>query len=157
MNTNTDGNAATDKDGGINILIVDDETEFLHSIGKRLTARGFHVFLKSSGEKAIACARDNSIDIALVDLKMPGIDGEVTLKCLKNEHKWMEIVILTGHGSAAAAMSCLDSGAYSYLEKPCELNKLLIVLGRAYKKRIMNEAGAGQNADGEKNRAIHKT
>ena len=130
-------------------MVVDDETEFLHAIGTRLTARGFHVFLADSGEKAIDCARNNPIDIALVDLKMPGIDGEVTLKCLKNEHKWMEIVILTGHVSAASAMKCLDSGAYSYLEKPCDLNRLLIVLGRAYKKRVMNEAGAKQNAKGK--------
>jgi DNA-binding NtrC family response regulator len=87
---------------------------------------------------------------------MPGIDGEITLKSLKSEHEWMEIVILTGHGSAAAAMSCLDSGAYSYLEKPCELNRLLIVLGRAYKKRVMNESSAKQITKKRKKHAIHK-
>ncbi len=122
----------------INLLIVDDETEFLRSIGARLSIRGFNIFKADSGEKALECADENPVDIALVDLRMPGIDGETTLKRLKGKHKWMEIIILTGHGSVASAVGCLESGAYSYLEKPCEMNKLLEVLANAYKKKVMN-------------------
>lgn len=122
----------------INLLIVDDEEQFLNAISKRLSVRGFNVIAVDRGEKAIAAAREHPIDIALVDLKMPGINGEETLKALKQEYKWMEIVILTGHGSIESAVECTQSGAYSYLQKPCELDTLLEVLTNAYKKKIMN-------------------
>lgn len=122
----------------ITLLIVDDEEQFLKSISTRLTVRGFNVIAVDRGEKAIAAAKENPIDIALVDLKMPGINGEETLKALKKEYKWMEIVILTGHGSVESAVHCTQIGAYSYLQKPCELDTLLEVLTKAYKKKVMN-------------------
>ncbi len=123
----------------INLLIVDDEEQFLNSISKSLEVRDFNVLAVNRGEKAIEAARKKPIDIALVDLKMPGIDGEQTLKALKEEHKWMEVVILTGHGSVNSAVECTKSGAYSYLQKPCELNELLESLKNAYKKKVMNK------------------
>ncbi len=123
----------------INLLIVDDEEQFLNSIKKSLEVREFNVTAVNRGEKAIQAAKENPIDIALVDLKMPGIDGEETLKELKKEHKWMEIVILTGHGSVNSAVECTKSGAYKYLQKPCELDELLEALKDAYQKRVMNK------------------
>jgi len=96
----------------INLLIVDDEVQFLNSISKSLEAREFNVIAVDRGEKAIEAARKNLIDVALVDLKMPGINGEETLKALKAEHRWMEIVILTGHGTIDSAVECTKSGAY---------------------------------------------
>lgn len=123
----------------INILIVDDEEKFLNSIKRRLEVRDFNVVAVNRGEKAIEAARNNPIDIALVDLKMPGINGEETLKALKKEHKWMEVVILTGHGSIESAVECTKSGAYEYLQKPCKLEELLEALKNAYKKRVMNK------------------
>ncbi len=121
----------------INLLIVDDEEQFLESMRKRLEVRGFNVLCVSRGEKALETARQNEIDIALVDLKMPGISGEETLKKLKEEHQRLEVVILTGHGSVDSAVQCTRGGAYSYLQKPCELEELLEVLKEAYKKRVM--------------------
>lgn len=123
----------------INLLFVDDEEQFLKSMSKRLEARDFNVIAVNRGEKAIEAARTYSLDVALVDLKMPGIDGEATLKALKKEHKWMEIVVLTGHGSIDSAVECTQSGAHSYLQKPCDLEQLLEVLKEAYKKRVMNK------------------
>jgi DNA-binding NtrC family response regulator len=123
----------------INILLVDDEVDFLNSTGQRLEVRGFKVFKAESGEKAIECAKNNAIDIALVDLKMPGISGEETLVQLKTTYKWMEIVILTGHGSVDSAVDCIRSGAYGYLQKPCKMDKLLDVLINAYKRKVMNK------------------
>ncbi|MCK5696268.1 MAG: response regulator [Desulfobacula sp.] len=123
----------------INLLIVDDEEQFLASISKSLKLRDFNVIAVNRGEKAIEAAKKKSIDIALVDLKMPGMSGEETLKLLKQEHKWMEVVILTGHGAIDSAVECTKSGAYSYLQKPCELNSLLSALQDAYKKKVMNK------------------
>ena len=122
----------------INLLIVDDEIQFLKSISKSLKVRDFNVIAVDRGEKAIEAARKEPIDVALVDLKMPGINGEETLKVLKAEHKWMEIVILTGHGTIDSAVECTKSGAFSYLQKPCSLEELLDSLKTAYKKRVMN-------------------
>ncbi len=123
----------------IHILFVDDEVQFLDSMKKRLETRDFEVVAVDRGEKAIIAARQTPVDIALVDLKMPGINGEETLKALKKEHQWMEIVILTGHGSVDSAVECTRSGAYSYLQKPCDFENLLEVLKNAYKRKVMNK------------------
>lgn len=123
----------------INLLLVDDEEQFLKSTTKRLSVRDFNVIAVDRGDKAVEAAKQHPIDIALVDLKMPGIDGEETLKLLKSEHQWMEVVILTGHGSIDSAVECTKSGAYSYLQKPCDFDQLLEVLTEAYKKKVMNK------------------
>ena len=123
----------------INLLIVDDEETFLRPISKRLEVRGFQVIAVNRGDKAIEAARTHPIDIALVDLKMPGMDGGQTLEILKKEHQWMEVVILTGHGSIESAVACTRGGAHSYLQKPCEFEVLLQVLTDAYKKKVMNK------------------
>jgi DNA-binding NtrC family response regulator len=98
----------------ISLLIVDDELHFLKSISKRLEVRDFKVIAAARIEKAIDAARKSPIDVALVDLKMPGIKGEETLKALKAEHKWMEFVILTGHGTIDSAVECTKSGAFLF-------------------------------------------
>ena len=113
--------------------------DFLNAMTRSLEVRGFEVIAVDRGEKAIEAARNKPVDIALVDLKMPGIDGEETLKRLKQEHEWMEVVILTGHGSVESAVDLTKTGAYMYLQKPCELDKLLEALKDAYKKKIMNK------------------
>jgi len=123
----------------INLLIVDDEEQFLKSMTKRLEVRGFNVIAVDRGEKAIEAAKERPIDVALVDLKMPGMNGEQTLEALKKRHQWMEVVILTGHGSVDSAVECTKSGAHSYLQKPCEWERLLCVLAEAYKKKVMNK------------------
>lgn len=123
----------------INLLFVDDEEQFLASMKKQLEVRDFNVVAVDRGEKALAAAEKLDIDIALVDLKMPGLNGEETLKALKKTHQWMEIVILTGHGTIDSAVGTMMSGAYAYLQKPCKLDELLEVLKNAYKKKVMNK------------------
>jgi len=127
-----------DKDK-INLLIVDDEEQFLSSISRSLALRDFNVIAVNRGDLALESARRNPIDIALVDLKMPGMDGQATLEALKREHPWMEIVILTGHGTIESAAACTRSGAYSYLQKPCEFDRLIEALIQAYRQRVMNK------------------
>jgi len=122
----------------INLMIVDDEEAFLHSIRRSLEVRDFNVITSTRGDEAVQLARNHPIDIALVDLKMPGMNGQETLEALKREHPWMEIVILTGHGTIDSAAACTRSGAHSYLLKPCTLDQLLATLLDAYKKKVMN-------------------
>lgn len=127
-----------DKDK-INLLIVDDEEQFLSSISRSLAMRDFNVIAVNRGDMALEAARKQPIDIALVDLKMPGMGGQETLEALKKEHPWMEIVILTGHGTIESAAACTRSGAYSYLQKPCEFDRLIDALVQAFKQRVMNK------------------
>lgn len=125
----------------IRLLVVDDERPFLETICKRLELRNFDVTPVTSGEEAIEVARKNEFEIALVDLKMPGIGGEQVLEALKKEHKFLEVIILTGHGSIDSAVRSTKLGAYYYLQKPCELEILLQVLKEAYRKRIQKKNG----------------
>jgi DNA-binding NtrC family response regulator len=123
----------------INLLIVDDEAQFLNSISRSLELRDFKVLTASRGDEALALAGTHPVDIALVDLKMPGMDGRQTLEALKKSHPWMEIIILTGHGTIDSAAACTRSGAYAYLQKPCEFERLLEALADAYKQKVMNK------------------
>ena len=123
----------------IKLLLVDDEKEFLETISTRLSMRDFEVTTANSGEEAIEAARKEEFEIALVDLNMPGIGGEKALEILKREHKFMEVVILTGYGAIDSAIRCTKAGVYGYLEKPCELVTLLKVLREAYQRRVQNK------------------
>ena len=120
----------------IKLLIADDEVKFLESIAKRLELRDFDVTKATNGPKAVEAARNGRFDLALLDLKMPGMDGRQVLEILKQEHKFLEVIILTGHGSVDSAVECTKLGAFSYLPKPYELDKLLDVLRQAYEARL---------------------
>ena len=120
----------------ITLLIADDEIKFLDSIAKRLELRDFDVTKATNGPEAVEAARNGRFDLALLDLKMPGMDGQQVLEILKQEHKYLEVIILTGHGSVDSAVECTKLGAFSYLPKPYELDKLLDVLRQAYEARL---------------------
>jgi DNA-binding NtrC family response regulator len=120
----------------IRILIVDDEVKFLDSIAQRLEIRGFDVSKATNGEEALKAAAVAQFDLALLDLKMPGMDGRQVLEILKKTHKYIEVIILTGHGSLDSAVECTKLGAFNYLPKPYEIEKLLEVLREAYETRM---------------------
>jgi DNA-binding NtrC family response regulator len=128
----------------IRLLIVDDEVQFLDSIARRLELRGFDVTKAYNGQEAVDVARSARFDLALLDLKMPGMDGKQVLDILKREHKHLEIIILTGHGSLDSAVECTKLGAHSYLPKPYELDKLLEALRDAYQSRITKKFDADE-------------
>jgi len=120
----------------IKLLIVDDESRFLDAIATRLRKRGFDVKTATNGHDAIELARTDKFDVALLDLKMPGMDGSEVLRQLKQEHRFLEAVILTGHGSLENAVELTKLGAFGYLPKPYELEKLLDTLKEAYEERL---------------------
>lgn len=123
----------------IRLLIVDDEVRFLETLKVRLEMRGFAVTAVSGGEEAVAAAEAEDFDVALLDLKMPGMDGDELLKLLKREHPLLEVIILTGHGSVESAVDCTRAGSHSYLQKPCETDRLLWVLKDAFHKRVQRK------------------
>jgi DNA-binding NtrC family response regulator len=128
----------------IKLLIVDDETRFLAAIAQRLGKRGFDVRTATNGPDALELARREKFDLALLDLKMPGMDGGQVLRALKDEHRFLEAIILTGHGSLESAVELTRSGAFSYLPKPYELDKLVAVLKDAYEARLRRKFASDQ-------------
>jgi len=126
----------------IKLLIVDDESRFLEAIATRLRKRGFDVRTAGNGPDALALAREDKFDLALLDLKMPGMDGGALLQRLKAEHRFLEAVILTGHGSLESAVELTKLGAFSYLPKPYELDKLMETLKDAYEARLRKKFAA---------------
>lgn len=123
-------------DEPIKLLMVDDETEFLDSIAERLEQRGFEVAKAVDGDRALAIAQSQRFDLAVVDLRMPGMDGMALLEILKREHRFLEVIILTGFGSVESAFECSRLGAFGYLQKPFDLDKLLDVLSEAFRERL---------------------
>lgn len=120
----------------IKLLIVDDEVQFLNALAQRLEIRDFQVTKATNGTEAVQAARTDRFDLALLDLKMPGMNGKEVLQLLKKEHKYLEVIILTGHGSLDSAVECTKLGAYGYLPKPYELEQLIKVLKEAYEERM---------------------
>ena len=123
----------------IKLLIVDDEVRFLDSIARRLELRDFEVTKAVNGAEAVNAARNSKFDLALIDLKMPGMDGSQVLEILKKEHKYLEAIILTGHGSLESAVECTKLGAFGYLPKPYELEDLIEKLKEAYQERLQKK------------------
>ncbi|MBZ0264947.1 response regulator [bacterium] len=139
--------AGTEKLDGkpIRLLIVDDETDFLNAIARRLKMRGFDVVTADNGQTAIEIARKQKFELALLDLKMPGMNGKQVLEILKSEHRFVEVVILTGHGSLESAVECTKLGAFGYLPKPYELDDLIEILKDAYTVRMKKKFEADED------------
>lgn len=115
----------------IRILLVDDEPHFLESFKKRLEIRGFVVFICLNGEEALALANRNYFHAAIVDYKMPGMNGVEVMIELKKKIEELEVIILTGHGSENASEKCMKSGAFAFLHKPCPMDEMIDVLLKA--------------------------
>jgi DNA-binding NtrC family response regulator len=120
----------------IRLLFVDDEPKFLKTVASRLGRKNFDVRTAESGREAVKVAKRGKFDVALVDLRMPDLDGEQVLKLLKKRHKYLEVIILTGHATVPSAVECTRLGAFDYLEKPYEFEKLVEVLKGAYLARL---------------------
>jgi DNA-binding NtrC family response regulator len=119
----------------IRLLLVDDEQAFINVLGKRLARRGVEATLAASGAEAIQRLRSNDFDVAVVDLKMEGMDGIELLGVFKKMLPQMPVIILTGHGSERAAREGVRQGAFDYLLKPCELDRLLEKIDQAVRGR----------------------
>ena len=120
----------------IKLLLVDDEIEFLKAIAERLALKDLDVIVASSGKEAITAAEKDLFDVAIVDFKMPGMDGTRVLKVLKERHKYLEIIMLTGYATIDSAVECTKLGAFKYLEKPYDFEKLVEVIKEAYEARL---------------------
>jgi DNA-binding NtrC family response regulator len=124
-----------------NLLLVDDETAFLDAMTKRLTRRDFKVLTASSGMDALEILSESGekIEVVILDVKMPGMDGIETLAEIKRKHPLIEVVMLTGHATVASAIDGMKQGAYDYLMKPCDMDTLVAKVAQAAQKKRQHE------------------
>lgn len=116
------------------ILVIDDELFVRELLSEFLGKQGFEVLLAESGEKAIEIAKSAAPLIALIDLKMPGMDGIQTLKELKKIAPQVLTIIMTGYPTIESAVEALRSGACDYVIKPFKLNELRASIDRVLKE-----------------------
>lgn len=126
----------------IRVLAVDDEEPFRRLLKKELARKGFYAEVAPDGETALGLLRDNSYDVILLDIIMPGIDGISLMKKMKADPETPVIIVLTGKATVETAVEAMKHGAYDYLTKPYKLDELVIIINRAYeygKLKIKNE------------------
>jgi two-component system response regulator CpxR len=116
------------------ILLVDDEREFVQTLSERLLMRDMGSAIAYDGESALEVAREDEPDVMILDLKMPGIDGIEVLRRIKATQPQIEVIILTGHGSEADQQTCMQLGAFAYLQKPVDVEELSATIKRANEK-----------------------
>jgi DNA-binding NtrC family response regulator len=120
-----------------NVLLVDDELEFLATLVKRLTKRGLNISTAKNGEDALKIIGGKVIDVVVLDVRMPGIDGIQTLREIKKKDPLMEVIMLTGHASVEVAIEGMELGAFDYLMKPADIDELFYKLQDAFKKKTI--------------------
>ena len=117
-----------------NILVIDDENAFLEFLQEKLQERGFNVFIASNEKEVLDQVKKQNIDVALLDIRMPDIDGITLLKHLKKIDPTLEVVMLTAYASLENAVEAMKQGAYDFLTKPCQLSHLEVILQKASEK-----------------------
>lgn len=116
------------------ILLVDDEKEFVQTLSERLRMRKMTTSVAYGGEEALSIADRDETDVMVLDLKMPGVNGYDVLKKMKAQRPHVEVIILTGHGSEEDRKRCLSMGAFAYLQKPADIDRLTETMKAAYEK-----------------------
>lgn len=110
----------------LKLLIIDDEMEFASTLAERLELRGMESRAVDSAEEALSLLQNKWIpDVAILDLKMPGMDGIATLDLIKRQAPTVEVIMLTGHGSTSSGIEGMQRGLFDYLMKPVDIDELV--------------------------------
>ncbi|MCF8068936.1 MAG: sigma-54 dependent transcriptional regulator [Desulfobacterales bacterium] len=121
------------------ILVVDDEPNILKSISGLLSDEGFDVITASNGYEALKIIDEQSPDLVLLDIWMPGIDGIDTLKEIKANNPITQVIIITGHGTIETAVKATKLGAFDLIEKPLSIDKVIVAINNALNFRRLEE------------------
>jgi DNA-binding NtrC family response regulator len=123
----------------IDILIVDDEQDFVEMLTMRLTDEGHRVRAAYDGDEGLAALKEASCDVVILDIRMPRMDGITALKEIKKLYPVVEVILLTGHGAVDTAVEGLKSGAFDYVQKPAKFQELLEKLEAARDRKVEHE------------------
>jgi len=119
------------------ILLVDDEVAFANNLLKLLSKRGYDVVVEYNGADAVKRVGEKEFDVIILDMKMPGMDGIATLKEIKKKAPFVEVVILTGHGSIESGIEGMQLGAFDFLMKPVRIDDLQEKVSEAYRRKLI--------------------
>jgi DNA-binding NtrC family response regulator len=122
------------------ILLADDEMPFVETMMKRLKKRDIDIVPAYDGKEALAClAQDDGIEVVILDIKMPIMDGMTALKEIKSRHPLVEVIMLTGHATVETGIDGMKMGAFDYLMKPCDIEQLIAKVEEAAKRKRHQE------------------
>ncbi|MDB4908275.1 MAG: NtrC family two-component response regulator [Gemmatimonadetes bacterium] len=119
----------------IRVLIAEDELPLAQLLASFLQGRGCHVSTVANGRAAVEAMRDDSFDVALLDIMMPEMDGLEVLRRVREEPDPPEVIIITGNATIDNAISAMKLGAYDYLTKPYRMAEIDVLVHRAWEKR----------------------
>ncbi len=112
---------------GLHVLLVDDEAEFASTLAERLSLRGFQAKVARDGESALARLGEESFDVVLLDMMLPGMHGLDVLRRVREALPDLPVVMLTGRVGARDGIDGMKGGAKAYLSKPVDIQELLDV------------------------------
>ncbi len=118
-----------------NVLVVDDEKNIRAGLGKAIELDGHNVLLAQDGQEALELLEEEEIDLIIADLKMPRVSGEELLRRVVESYPTLPVIILTGHGTIETAVQAMRDGAYDFLTKPVNLDRLSLLVKRALSTR----------------------
>lgn len=121
------------------VLIVDDEPSIVQSLKGLLSDEGFEVLTAPNGYEALKVIDNDSPDLVLLDIWMPGIDGIETLKEIKANNPYIQVIIITGHGNVETAVKATKLGAFDLIEKPLSIDKVIVGINNALNFRRLEE------------------
>jgi len=117
------------------ILIIDDDAHLRKTLTDILTAKGYKTFAAKDGAEGLSLLGEHIVHLALVDLRLPDISGLDVLKMIRAEHPHTETIIMTGNATLDSAIEATNKGAFSYLQKPYDIDQLLLNIKRAIEKQ----------------------
>jgi DNA-binding NtrC family response regulator len=124
--------------GNAKILIVDDEVNIRDALATLLAKSGYEVSTAAKGEEAIRQMQATAFDLSIVDLKMPGMGGIELLRWIKEHSADSEVMVMTAYGSVETAVEAMKAGAYDYLSKPVDKERLPIAIEKALERRRLS-------------------
>jgi len=120
-----------------NVLLVDDEVEFVETFSERLEMRGLETSKAFSGKEALKS--NKNIEVVVLDVNMPEMDGVQTLAAIKKKFPLVEVIMLSGQATVESAIEGMKRGAFDYLMKPCEMDQIVAKVGEAAAKKRQHE------------------
>ncbi len=115
------------------LLLVDDEVEFVSTLAERLSMRGIEARTANNGDEALRLVMEDPPHVVILDLMMPGMSGLEVLQRIKSISPAIQVILLTGIGSATDGTKGISMGAFDYLVKPLQIEELMLRIGEALK------------------------
>ena len=122
---------------GMKILIVDDDRAIRNSFGEILMDEGYEVAKAEDGLGALKAVEEERFDVIFCDIKMPGMDGVEVLEKFMEMNLDAAVVMISGHGDISTAVECIKKGAFDFVEKPLDLQRLLITIKNAAERTTL--------------------